>query len=87
MVEATAPEQAVCLAGLPLLHSTLLPGTMRELQQGQTEANLAAMIMGGSVVAGGGLAGDQLRPSPLRDTVHAACAPRKPNSTTGVSIF
>jgi hypothetical protein len=57
MVEATAPEQAVCLARLPWLHSTLLPGTMRELQQGQTEANLAVMIMGDSVVAGGGLSG------------------------------
>jgi hypothetical protein len=50
MVEATAPEQAVCLAGLPLIHSTLVPGTMRAEQQGQTEANLAAIIIGGSVV-------------------------------------
>ena len=62
MVEAGPCAQAVCLAGLPLLHSTLEPGTMRCEQQGQTEANLAVMIMGGSVVAGGGLAGGQLRP-------------------------
>ena len=49
---APAPEHAVCFAGLPLVQSTLLPGTMRELQQGQTEANLAVMIMRPPVLVG-----------------------------------
>jgi hypothetical protein len=33
-----------------LVHSTFEPGTMRCEQQGHTEANLAVMIMGRSVV-------------------------------------
>jgi hypothetical protein len=37
--------QATCLAELPLLHSTLEPTAMRELQQGQTEAKRAVMTM------------------------------------------
>ena len=37
--------QATCLAELPLLHSTLEPGTMRCEQQGQTEAKRAVMTM------------------------------------------
>jgi hypothetical protein len=49
-LDAGPCEQAVCLAGDPLLHSTLDPGTIRCEQQGQTDANLAVMIMADSVV-------------------------------------
>jgi hypothetical protein len=38
--------QATWRALLPLVHSTLVPGWMRTLQQGQTEANLAVMVIG-----------------------------------------
>ncbi len=37
--------QATWRAGEPLLHSTLEPGVIRTLQQGQMEANLAVMVM------------------------------------------
>jgi hypothetical protein len=37
--------QVTWRAGLPLVHSTLVPAAMRTLQQGQIVENLATMIM------------------------------------------
>ncbi|PZR79106.1 MAG: hypothetical protein DLM65_11445 [Candidatus Aeolococcus gillhamiae] len=64
----------------PLLHSTLLPTSMREEQQGQTEANLAVMIMADSVVVGrwwwlAGGAGRSLLPTTIN--LSAGCPARK----------
>ena len=49
-VDATVPAHAACLAGLPLLHSILLPTEMGWQQQEQVEANLAVMIIVASSV-------------------------------------
>ena len=46
LVERVAePVHATWRALLPLLHSTLEPTSIRALQQGQNDANLAVMIM------------------------------------------
>jgi hypothetical protein len=72
--------QATCLAELPLLHSTLEPTAIRELQQWQTDAKRAVMTIGSSHVVFGrhrtavaGVAGIRV------EHVVAAMAPRSTN--------
>lgn len=46
--DCAEPAQPTWRAGLPLAHSTLVPASMRALQQGQIVENLAVMVMVGS---------------------------------------